>query len=404
MKWFRFEKFYEHKQGGEFMDFKSYILVLMVSVASISNAGNSGGNGGEKVGLHFSQSAQIALRWIQEHDDLSWVQELNQQLKPFTLGESLSASIMNTKIEAVREKLELNEQEKIAINYPEQKLIKVNIELWEASAKADQIAIAAHEHFGVIGVDDRNYRYSTQILRNFTNERTVSDLAVIAGKPNIKVGGIEDIMDQNIILNPELPAAAIETQMYSIFKMQGVTSVANLQVMSRLGRSDLNLLINALHKSAQIAPIVIVPLGPMTHLTCEIMNQYQKTVFIHLLPSSGNGSFLNPPKNCLVDHIIFVSYLNREKTDLADPRNKGEFITVVAPGIDIPVIDEAGHAGKSSGGLPAISLLASALVQYSKKYPALRGPSLANSFLNEETVVLPTLIAKTKNGRAWVKF
>lgn len=402
MKWFRFEKFYEHKQEGEFMDFKSYILVLMVSVASISNAGNSGGNGGEKVGLHFSQSAQIALRWIQEHDDLSWVQELNQQLKPFTLGESLSASIMNTKIEAVREKLELNEQEKIAINYPEQKLIKVNIELWEASAKADQIAIAAHEHFGIIGVDDRTYRYSTQILRNFTNERTVSDLAVIAGKPNIKVGGIDDIMDQNIILNPELPDAAMTTQMYSILKMQGVLSVANLQMISKLGSATLDLLINALHKSAQIAPIVVIPVGPMNNIACEAMAQHQKTVFI--LPSGSDISFFNPPKNCLADHIVFVSYLNREKIDLAAPSNKGEFVTVAAPGSDIPVIDEDGVARKSSGGSKAISLLASALVQYSKTYPALRGPSLANSFLNEETVVLPALIGKTKNGRAWVKF
>lgn len=384
------------------MSFKRYFLALIVMGTSpISKAGNSGGNGGEKVGLHFTKSAQTALGWIQEHGDANWVQELNQQFKPSTLEEELSLSIKSTKIEAVKEKLELNGQEKIAINYPEQELIKVNIELWNESDKAEQIAIAVHEHFGIIGVDDHNYRYSTQILRNFNKERTVSDLAVIAGRPNIKVGGIEDILDQNIILNPELPDTAMTTQLYSILKMQGVHSVANLQVMNGLS-STLNYLIHAIHKSAQIAPIVITTLGPMTKIACEVMVQNQKTVFI-LLPGS-DRSFFNPPQNCLAENIIFVTYLNKEKTDLATTSSKGEFVTVAAPGIDIPVIDVAGRARKASGGLPAISLLASALVQYSKKYPALRGPSLAQSFLNEETEVLPALIGKTKNGRAWVKF
>lgn len=389
------------------MNWKKYILgfILMGTISNLRAEnlpdGHSGGNGGEKVGLHFTESSRTALRWIQEHNDASWVLELNQQLNPLTLSEAILDSVMTTKIEVVSEKLILNGKEKIAINYPDQKLIKVNIKLWEASTKADQIAIAAHEHFGIIGIDDSNYFYSTQILRNFTNEKVLSDLVVIAGMPNIKVGDIEEILDQNIILNPELPDRSLTTRIYSILKNQRVQSVANIQVLSKLGSTTLSMLSEAINKSAKIAPIVLIPLGPTNNIICKVLAHHRKTVFI--LPSGSDGSVLNPPKDCLNDNIVFVSHLNDEMTDLASSSNRGDFVTIAAPGTNTLVLDEEGVLRKWSGGTLASSFIASALVQYLENNPTLRGSHLVNSFLKEETNVLSTLIGKTKNGRAWVK-
>ncbi len=376
-----------------------FSILLYLSLGS--SAGNSGGNGGDKTGLHFTESAQTAQQWIQSHNELSWVQELNEKFNPSNLSDTFLKSIQNTKIEVVEEKLFLDNKEKIAINFPEKELIKLNHSLWEASSKADQIAIAAHEHFGIIGVDDSNYRYSTEILKNFNREKTISDLAVIAGMPNMSAGKIEEIVDQNIIINPELPDRAMTTKMYSILKLQNVKSVANLQIISQLGSSSIEMLIKGLDLSSKISPIVLSPLGPMNKVACEVMARHKKTVFI--LPAGNDSSFMNPPTDCLEKNIIFVAYLNKEKTDLAAQSNKGESISIAAPGYDIPAFDEKGQAYMASGGSAAISFLASALVQYSIKYPALVGAGLAQSFLDEETVELPALEGKVRNRKAWLK-
>ena len=255
------------------------INILCVGIFTYGS-GNSGGNGGETDGLHFTESAQIAYHWMKDNQFSDWIQKINHDLTPETLLTSFLKSIDSTKIEITTQKLYVDkDHEKVALNYPDQKIIIINRFLWEASTKAEQIAIAAHEHFGIIGIDDSNYRYSSQIIKNFNRKSATSDLAVIAGRPNMNVGGIEQIVDQNIVLNPEIPETLLTTMIFSVLKFQGIQSVANLQILSKDRGSDLGLLLQAIDKSAQISPVVIVPFGPIqedqtSEVICDVLARH----------------------------------------------------------------------------------------------------------------------------------
>ncbi|MGZ3634287.1 MAG: hypothetical protein ACXVAJ_08180, partial [Parachlamydiaceae bacterium] len=300
----------------------------------------------------------------------------------------------------------IGKEEKIAINYPDRNLIQVNSLRWQEARQSEQIAIAAHEHFGIIGIDDSNYRYSSQIIQSLNGGHISTELSVIAGRPNTDIEGLGHIVKQNIILNPEIPDSHLTTMLYSILKLKGVQSISNFQVLGKL-HFPTSILLKGIQLSVDYSPVVLLPFDPMKdEALCDHLSKYPFTVFVMGAGANFPGSgaiYFNPPEKCKQKNIMFVTSLDKSLTNLLEDYSFGNNVTLAAPGVDIEVFDEQGRRSSQKGNALSITLVASAIAKYAAAHPALQGAKLVESFIKDETIVIPELSEKTSGGRAWLK-
>lgn len=161
------------------MKFLSYITLTLTLLTSLSTlAGQDRGNGGGQIGLDFTQAAFRAIAALVKDRD-----QLPDDLKQIDI-KLLNESVKNTRLEILQKfdrQVDLASGATIiptetALNFPEQGLIKISEEKWDALAERPkfQIAIALHEYLGIVGLE-RNLYYLSAQLESFLSSELISN-------------------------------------------------------------------------------------------------------------------------------------------------------------------------------------------------------------------------------------
>jgi hypothetical protein len=133
----------------------SLLVFILLFYSSFSFAvGGATSNGGDPISAEFVR--------VGKH-----VADIVRSFPAFGISaEAFSKAVNTTQVFSSTERLFLNGQEVAAINTPGQKKIVVSRPRWIADQSNTQAryVLVAHEYFGIMGIDDRTYKYSQKIF------------------------------------------------------------------------------------------------------------------------------------------------------------------------------------------------------------------------------------------------
>ncbi|MCM2279061.1 MAG: hypothetical protein NDJ89_13380 [Oligoflexia bacterium] len=150
-------------------------VLCLIALTQVGYAGTEAGNGGQDVAAQFVQAAYGALNDL---DNYFTGPENYCRYKVYaSLCEldrvAVRGAISEAKVLAVPSLVEQDPNtgelvEYAALNFPEQKLIKVSIAYWKrpTSCVMRKMNIAFHEFLGVMRLEETTYQYSS-LLRNW---------------------------------------------------------------------------------------------------------------------------------------------------------------------------------------------------------------------------------------------
>jgi hypothetical protein len=137
------------------------VLTAMIAFAGCAKGGGGSNNGNEGSGGGSGSAAEFS--------DIGYkaVKVLGTIPKFPVKGGDFEAAVKSTHVEFVDQVLhDPNGLVVDALNYPDQKLIRVNLQRWLALAKspADKYQLVVHEYLGILRIDDSGYRVSNLVL------------------------------------------------------------------------------------------------------------------------------------------------------------------------------------------------------------------------------------------------
>lgn len=176
-----------------------FLLIILSVFSTTAIAGDGVGNGGDSIASEFILTAKDALRILKG----------KSEVKKYLDVDKFEIAILNTKISSTDDSLILNDIEVDAINYPEQKRIKINRSRWldlrSSSRTVSRFNLVMHEYLGIMKIEDNQYslsqlivgimgpgNYSTSKFWNPMNPTNNLDVHVYSGGSTCsRTGGIE---------------------------------------------------------------------------------------------------------------------------------------------------------------------------------------------------------------------
>lgn len=137
----------------------SFIIAALLAASVSWAAGTDVGNPGDAVVFDFIRASREGLESLRK----------NAYLVPYIKVADFENSIQTAQISNSNDPLVLNGIEVDAINYPAKKAIVFNRPRWIAQTdRYLKIALAVHEHLGLLGFSDPNYALTFQVLGDST--------------------------------------------------------------------------------------------------------------------------------------------------------------------------------------------------------------------------------------------
>lgn len=131
------------------------LIAVVLSFPGFSRAGTEVGNPGDAAVFDFIRASREGLELLRQ----------NFSQVPFIAIADFENSIRTANISATNNPLLVNGIEVDAINYPSQNIIVFSRPHWNAQVdRSLKVALAVHEHLGLIKVSDPNYAITFQIL------------------------------------------------------------------------------------------------------------------------------------------------------------------------------------------------------------------------------------------------
>lgn len=139
------------------------LMVLLTIISAQSFAGGSSGSrgGGDANALEFYNTARKIVGRIQQECQIESVK--NASMK--TLADTISA----VDVIMTEDPLYIDTRRVDAINYPDLMKIEVNRLFWISANPITRQTITIHEYLGILRIDDRGYRLSTEIITTGQN-------------------------------------------------------------------------------------------------------------------------------------------------------------------------------------------------------------------------------------------
>ena len=163
---------------------KTIILIVVILNTLFLTAyakGGHEGNGGDSIALKFTTFGRDVLEEVRSYSES--FQEVNI--------ESFENAIEKTDIITTDEKLFVGDIEKDAINYPEQKMIKINRTRWSQAESNHRKALVFHEYLGIMKVDDSKYQVSGRLLKE-ASENNSQKTVLATGNYRLLVNNTEE--------------------------------------------------------------------------------------------------------------------------------------------------------------------------------------------------------------------
>jgi hypothetical protein len=128
---------------------------MIIQPVTRSFARDRAGNGGDDVVLRFTNAGYDVYSYMNRHP------KLLPEVNPARFLDAL----VHAQISSTDQSLFLGSVEKDAINYPNKQEININRSRWNSIPdEKTRWSLVAHEVFGLMGLDDNSYRFSSALI------------------------------------------------------------------------------------------------------------------------------------------------------------------------------------------------------------------------------------------------
>lgn len=228
-----------------------------------------------------------------------------------------------------------------------------------------------------------------------------TEIATVMGRPSSIVA--RDLITNEFDLADNKDVDYGTTWTYSIFNREKISSSTLVVVLEKNGSTSQAQWIEGLNLAAEHSSVVLSHIGPLNEVACTAMANNTKTAFVVVAGNDAREVNEQDLPECAAKNIIVVAALNQQTKNLMSYANWGTLVRLASPALEISVEDVLGNETKVSNTTVAASLAAARLAQFAKNNTTLTGAKLIDSFLEQETLTLPNLKDRVKDGRVIVE-
>lgn len=182
----------------------------------------------------------------------------------------------------------------------------------------------------------------------------------------------------------------------------GVISVNNMSVLAN-GMTDGLSLRLALESAAKQSTVVVTTLGGDDEFLCELMARHPQTAFVVAAGNHGRDLTFPHDSTCLARNILRVTQLNLDKSDLEINSNRGQGVRIAVSGHGKMYPVALSQVTPISPGLVGVMRMAGMLAKLSRCNCGRAGDQLIELMLQDNAVVLPTLVGKVEGALALLR-
>ncbi|HLE01708.1 MAG TPA: hypothetical protein VJB59_15710 [Bdellovibrionota bacterium] len=131
----------------------TYLAFLSLMSSSMAIAGSEAGNGGDSLVFEFLNIAALNYTVLKKG--------LTPQVDPNAYRSVTESTNVESTFETLYDK---DGMERDALNFPEQRKIRINRVRWNAMTQAKKEILVLHEYLGILGISDPGYDVSSRAL------------------------------------------------------------------------------------------------------------------------------------------------------------------------------------------------------------------------------------------------